>query len=93
MLREHLSKLLGLPAESIAVDPESMPELPAISQDDDLPARAVENSLAVKQAEQKVAAAEARAKGEHKALTMAHHRFGVAVRLPRQVQQLRSLLS
>ncbi len=68
VLREHLSNLLGLPAESIAVDPDSMPELPLISQDDDLPARAVENSLAVKQAEQKVAAAQARATGEHKAL-------------------------
>src|ERR1019366_1591185 len=32
VLREHLSKLVGLPAESIAVEPESMPELPAISQ-------------------------------------------------------------
>jgi outer membrane protein TolC len=69
VLRDHLSKLLGLPAESIAVDPGSMPELPAISQDADLPARAVENSLAVKQAEQKVGAAQARALGEHKALT------------------------
>jgi outer membrane protein TolC len=70
VLREHLSRLVGLPAESIVVEPDSMPELPAISQDDDLPARAVENSLAVKQAEQKVAAAEARATGEHKALKM-----------------------
>ncbi len=70
VLREHLAKLLGLPAESIVVDPESMPKLPAISQDDDLPARAVENSLSVKLAEQKVAAAQARAMGEHKALTM-----------------------
>ncbi len=68
VLREHLSKLLGLPAASIAVEPGSMPQLPTISQDDDLPARAVENSLAVKQAEQKVAAADARAVGEHKAL-------------------------
>ena len=70
VLREHLSKLLGLPAESIAVEPASMPELPVISQDDNLPARAVENSLAVKQAEEKVAAAQARATGEHKALKM-----------------------
>ena len=69
VLREHLSKLLGLPAESIAVEPGSMPQLPLISQDDDLPARAVANSPAVKQADQKVAAAEARAQGEHKAAT------------------------
>src|SRR5271166_2860166 len=44
VLREHLSKLIGSPAESIAIDPGSMPQLPAISQDSDLPARAVENS-------------------------------------------------
>lgn len=69
VLREHLSKLIGLPAESIAVEPGSMPELPQMSQDDDLAARAVANSPLVKQAEQKVAAAEARAKGEHKAVS------------------------
>ena len=68
VLREHLSKLIGLPAESIAVEPGSMPQLPPISQDDDLSDRAVANSPVVKQADQKVAAAEARAKGEHKAV-------------------------
>jgi outer membrane protein TolC len=41
-----------------------------ISQDDDLPARAVANSLPVKLAEQKVASAQARANGEHKAVFM-----------------------
>jgi len=70
VLHEHLSKLLGLPADSIAIDPASLPDLPPISQDDDLTARAVENSLAVKLAEQKMAAAETRAKGEHKALKL-----------------------
>ena len=49
-----------------------MPQLPQISQDDDLSARAVANSPVVKQADQKVAAAEARAKGEHKAVILAH---------------------
>jgi outer membrane protein TolC len=44
--------------------------MPLISQDDDLPARAVGSSLAVKLAEQKVAAAQARANGEHKAAVM-----------------------
>ena len=48
VLREHLSSLLGVPAESIATDPQSMPQIPAISQDEDLPARAVDNSPAVK---------------------------------------------
>ncbi len=69
VLREHLSKLIGLPAESIAVEPGSMPPLPQISQDDNLSDRAVANSPLVKQADQKIAAAEARAKGEHKAAT------------------------
>ena len=66
--REHLAKLLGVPANSVAVDPASLPPPPAISQDEDLPARAVENSPTVKLAQQKVLAAEARAKGEHKAM-------------------------
>jgi outer membrane protein TolC len=68
VLREHLAKLLGVPAQSIAVEPESMPPLPTISQDDDVVKRAEENSPAVKLAEQKAAAQAARAKGEHKAL-------------------------
>jgi outer membrane protein TolC len=67
VLREHLSNLIGLPAGSIAIEPGSMPQLPLISQDDDLSARAVANNPLVKQADQKAAAAEARAKGEHKA--------------------------
>ncbi len=68
VLREHLSKLVGLPAQSIVLESQSIPQLPAISQDDDLPARAIENSPAVRLADQKVSAAEVRAKGEHKAL-------------------------
>ena len=67
VLREHLSKLIGLPAESITVEPGSMPQLPQISQDDDFSARAVVNNPLVKEADQKAAAAEARASGEHKA--------------------------
>jgi len=68
VLREHLSKLVGLPAESMAIEPGSMPPLPQISQDDDLATRAAENSPVVKLADQKAAAAETRAKGEHKAV-------------------------
>ena len=45
-----------------------MPELPLISQDDDLAALAVANSLTVKQAEEKAKAQEVRAKGEHREL-------------------------
>ena len=53
VLREHLSKLIGLPADEIQVVPESIPQLPLISQDDDYSARAVANSPVVQLAEQK----------------------------------------
>lgn len=68
VVRQHLSKLIGLPASEVQVTPDSMPPLPPISQDDDLSAQAVANSLTVKQAEERVTAAEVRAKGEHRAL-------------------------
>jgi outer membrane protein TolC len=67
VLRQHLASLIGMQPDAIAVDPASVPEMPAISQEDDLPARAVENSLAVKQAQQKTAAAKLRAAGERDA--------------------------
>ncbi len=56
-----------LTSAEIQPDPESMPQLPLISQEDNLSARATANSPAVKLAEQKVEAAAARAKGEHRA--------------------------
>jgi outer membrane protein TolC len=67
VLRQHLASLLGIPAETIAVDPSSLPEMPMISQEDDLSAKAVENSLVVKQAEEKTQAAKLRAQGEREA--------------------------
>jgi len=67
VLREHLAKLTGLTPAEIQPDPESMPQLPLFSQEDDLAARAVSNSPVVKLADQKVEAAAARAKGEHRA--------------------------
>jgi len=68
VLREHLSKLLGVPTDAITVQAESLPQFPAVSQDDDLASRAVQNSPTVKLAQQKAAAAEAAAKGEHKVM-------------------------
>jgi outer membrane protein TolC len=67
VLREHLAKLTGLTPAEIQPDPESMPQLPLISQDDNLAGRAADNSPVVKLAEQKAEAAAARAKGEHRA--------------------------
>lgn len=67
VLRQHLASLMGMQPDAIIVDPASVPQMPAISQEDDLTAKAVENSLAVKQAQQKTAAAKLRAEGEHDA--------------------------
>ena len=67
VLREHLAKLTGLTPAEIQPDPDSMPQLPFTSQEDNLAARAVANSPVVKLAEQKTEAAAARAKGEHRA--------------------------
>lgn len=68
VLREHLSKIIGIAASDISVVPGSVPELPLISQQDDYSARAVANSPVVHLAEQKAVAADANAKGEHRAL-------------------------
>jgi len=67
VLREHLSKLTGLTPAEIQPDPESMPPLPLIAQEDNLAVRALANSPVVKLADQKAEAAAARATGEHKA--------------------------
>jgi outer membrane protein TolC len=68
VVREHLAKLTGLTPPEVQPDPESMPPLPLISQEDDLSSRAAANSPVVKLADQKAAAAAVRAKGEHKAM-------------------------
>jgi outer membrane protein TolC len=70
VLRQHLSSLLGIPPDSIVIEPSSIPTMPTFSQEDDLPSRAVDNSLAVKLAHEKTAAAQLRAKGEHQATKM-----------------------
>jgi len=67
VLRQHLASLLGVQPDAVVTDPESVPAIPAISQDEDLPTLAVSNSLAVKQAHEQTAAAQARADGERKA--------------------------
>jgi outer membrane protein TolC len=68
VLREHLAALTGLPASDIQVTADSMPQLPLFSQEESVAARAIDNSPAVHLAEQRVAAQEARAKGEHRGL-------------------------
>ena len=67
VLRQHLASLLGVQPDSITLDPASVPTIPGVSQDEDLTVQALQNSLAVKEAEQKTAAANLRAEGERKA--------------------------
>ncbi len=66
VLRLRLAQLTGLPAAGIETVTESIPALPQVQQEDDLQARALATSPAVKIADQKAVASEFRAKGEHK---------------------------
>lgn len=66
VLRLRLAQLTGLPAAGIETVTESIPALPDVKQEDDLQARALASSPAIKVADQKAVASEFRAKGEHK---------------------------
>ena len=68
VLRRHLSLLTGLPPSSIEIAPDSIPELPAVSPEDDLPAKAVASSPTLQSANQHAIAEAFRASGEHRAL-------------------------
>jgi outer membrane protein TolC len=67
-LRLRLSQLTGLPASSIRTSTESIPELPAVSQEQDLVTEAANYSPAVKAAEAAADAKAFRAKAEHQQL-------------------------
>ena len=66
VLRLRLAQLTGLPAAGIETVTESIPALPEVKQDEDLQARALATSPQIKIADQKAAASELRAKGEHR---------------------------
>jgi outer membrane protein TolC len=66
-LRLRLSQLTGLPVDAIHTSPETIPELPAVSQDDDLSSPREANAL-VKFAEETARAKEFRARAERKLL-------------------------
>jgi outer membrane protein len=72
VLREHLSKLTGLPAASFEIDPASQPSLPAVNQDAKLePAsisKAADDSPSVQAAVEHARAQYLRLKGERKSL-------------------------
>ncbi len=67
-LRLRLSQLTGLPAASIRTSTETIPALPAVPQDQDLPSIAAKNSPVVKAAEAAAQAKGFRAQGEHRQL-------------------------
>lgn len=67
-LRLRLSQLTGLPQKAIQTSTETIPQLPKVAQDEDLEAQAVQNSPAVKVADEVAKAKAFRAKGEEKQL-------------------------
>jgi outer membrane protein len=68
VIRNRLSHLTGLTASSIETEPDSMPALPEVKQEDDLAGQAVRTSPAVQAAENRATAEGFRARGEHRAM-------------------------
>jgi outer membrane protein TolC len=68
VIRNRLSHLTGLPAATIETESESMPPFPEVKQEDDLAGKASQNSPGVKAAENRAAAENLRARGEHRAM-------------------------
>ena len=68
VLRRHLATLTGLPVSSIEIAPDTIPALPAVNQEDDLPGKAAAVNPAIQSADQHALAESFRAAGEHRAL-------------------------
>jgi outer membrane protein TolC len=72
VLREHLSKLTGVPAASFEIDPDSLPDLPATKpeekSDDNIAAKAADANPTVQAAVEHARAQYLRVQGEHKSL-------------------------
>ena len=68
VLREHLSKLTGLPAADIQTDPDSIPAPPAAAPTQNAPKEAADSNPSVEAAVEHARAQYLRAQGEHKAL-------------------------
>ncbi len=67
-LRLRLSQLTGLPVAAIKTETETIPEMPPVAQDQDLPGEAVKNSPVVKVADAAAQAKAFRAQAERKQL-------------------------
>ena len=68
VLREHLSKLTGLPAASIQTDPDSIPAPPPAASTEEAPKDTAASSPSVQAAVEHARAQYLRAQGEHRAL-------------------------
>jgi outer membrane protein TolC len=68
VLREHLSKLTGLPTAAIEVDPDSLPPLPAPKSEEDSLAKTAGANPTVQAAVEHARAQYLRVKGERKSL-------------------------
>ena len=68
VLRRHLADLTGLPLSAIELAPDTIPALPRVASEDNLPDKAVASSPAIKFAEQHALAESMRASAEHRAL-------------------------
>jgi len=68
VLREHLSKLTGLPPSSIQTDPDSIPAPPPVSTSEEAPQNAADSNPSVEAAVEHARAQYLRAQGEHRAL-------------------------
>jgi len=68
VLRSRLAHMTGLPASSIETDPDSIPALPEVKQEEDLASGAAQSSPIVQAAETRAVAQQLKARGEHRAL-------------------------
>jgi outer membrane protein TolC len=68
VLREHLSRLTGLPTASFEIDPESVPALPVVKPEQDSSDKAADANPVVQAAVEHARAQYLRAKGEHRSL-------------------------
>jgi outer membrane protein len=68
VLRSRLAHMTGLPASSIETEPDSIPALPEVKQEEDLASGAAQSSPAVQAAETRAVAQQLKARAEHRAL-------------------------
>lgn len=68
VLREHLSKLTGLPAASIQTDPDSIPAAPAVTPSEEIAPSTLASNPSIEASVAHARAQYLRAKGEHKSL-------------------------